>query len=234
MYGIGKIDYLNLLPFEIYIKGSALPSQLKAMMKYKKSYPAKLNQDLLFHRIDMGFVSSILANRGKRNFQDIGIVAKGEVWSVLALPNDSKKDAQSATSNALIDVLGESGEVLIGDRALLYKLEGGECKDLGLLWWNKKRLPFVFGLFCVARGSALAEKIARGFGGKAIKIPYYLLKQYAYQSQIPYKQILQYLQRISYTLGAKEKMGLNNFHREMMFLQIKKPKRNYKEALCKK
>lgn len=224
-YKFGKIDYLNLLPFDVFIKRYPLPSQFKAMIAYRKSYPAKLNQDFLFGRIDMGFVSSIMAYQDRKIIQSAGIVSKGEVWSVLALPNQNKKDYQSATSNALIEVLGIKGEVLIGDRALGYKLGGGEAKDLGLLWWEKTHLPCVFGIFGARVGRELAQKISNHFSKSKIKIPYYLLQQRSFQTQIPAKSILEYLQKIHYKIGEKEKQGLRYFHRQLLFLGIKRPKR---------
>ena len=114
MLKIGKIDYLNLLPFDVYLKASSLSTQQKRMIAYKKSYPAKLNKDFLFSRIDAGFVSSIMALGDKKIASNIGIIAKGEVWSVIAIPNENQEDYQSATSNALAKVLGVSGEIRIG------------------------------------------------------------------------------------------------------------------------
>lgn len=225
MLKIGKIDYLNLLPFDVYLKKSSLSSQQKKMIAYKKSYPAKLNKDFLFSRIDAGFVSSIMALGRKNIAESVGIIAKGEVWSVIVLPLSSQDDYQSATSNALAKVLGVSGEVRIGDRALLYKLEGGEYQDLGLLWWEKYRLPFVFGLFCAKKQSPQVSATIRGFAKARSKIPHYILEQRAKQSQIPSKDIKTYLQKIYYALGSKEKRGLECFHRELRILRIGKPKR---------
>ena len=222
---LGKIDYLNLLPFDVFLKKSSLSAQSKAIVAYKKSYPAKLNRDFLFLRIDAGFLSSIMAYGKPKLGLEAGIVASGEVWSVLALPKESKGDYQSASSNALIQVLGIEGEVLIGDRALAYKLQGGDCVDLGERWWKKKRLPFVFGLFCANSKRQRAKKIARDFASRRIKIPYYLLIRASERTQIERKAILQYLQRISYFIGEKEKRGLDRFYRELLFLGIKKPKR---------
>lgn len=222
---LGKIDYLNLLPFDVFVKKFPLSNQNKAMISYKKSYPAKLNRDFLFSRIDGGFLSSIMAYGKKSIALDCGIVAYGEVWSVLALPRDSKSDYQSASSNALIQVLGISGEVLIGDRALVYKLGGGEGIDLGKMWWDQKKLPFVFGLFCVAKKREEARRIAKSFSKKKIAIPFYLLHKASQKSGVEPKAILKYLQKISYRLGTKEKRGLLLFHRELLFLRIKKPKR---------
>lgn len=225
MLKIGKIDYLNLLPFDVYLKKSPLSTQQKKMIAYKKSYPAKLNKDFLFSRIDAGFVSSIMALGDKKIGSNVGIIAKGEVWSVIVIPQKSKDDYQSATSNALAKVLKVNGEVRIGDRALHYKLEGGEYQDLGLLWWEKHQLPFVFGLFCSKKKSTQVQEMLKGFTKSKIKIPHYILEQRAKSSNIPAKEIKQYLQKIYYTLTSKEKRALALFHRELRILGIKKPQR---------
>ncbi|RDU67099.1 menaquinone biosynthesis protein [Helicobacter didelphidarum] len=118
----GKIEYLNLLVFDIFVKQYPTSSYFKINFNLKKSYPAKLNRDFLFHRIDAGFISSIAGMKSYRRKKtcNAGIIANKEVWSVLVLPLDSKRDYQSATSNALSQVLNLKGEVLIGDRALQY------------------------------------------------------------------------------------------------------------------
>lgn len=226
MLKIGKIDYLNLLPFDVCLKKSPLSTQQKKMIAYKKSYPAKLNKDFLFSRIDAGFVSSIMALGDKKIASNVGIIAKGEVWSVIVIPQRSKDDYQSATSNALAKVLKVNGEVRIGDRALHYKLEGGEYQDLGLLWWERHQLPFVFGLFCSKKKSTQVQEMLRGFAKSKIKIPHYILEQRAKSSNIPAKEIEQYLQKIYYTLTSKEKRALALFHRELRILGIGKPKRS--------
>lgn len=225
MLRIGKIDYLNLLPFDVYLKKSSLSTQQKKMIAYKKSYPAKLNKDFLFSRIDAGFVSSIMAMGRKKIGTDVGIIANGEVWSVIVIPTDSQEDYQSATSNALAKVLGVSGEVRIGDRALHYKLGGGEYKDLGVLWWEKHHLPFVFGLFCLKKKSQQIQTMLKGFSKTKPKIPHYVLKQSSLSTQIPSQIIKEYLKKIYYTLTPKEKRALECFHRELRILGIRKPRR---------
>lgn len=225
MLKIGKIDYLNLLPFDVYLKKSSLSTQQKKMIAYRKSYPAKLNTDFLFSRLDAGFVSSIMASGRKNIATNVGIIAKGEVWSVIVLPKANQCDYQSATSNALAKVLKVNGEVRIGDRALLYKMQGGQYQDLGLLWWEKYQLPFVFGLFCLKKGSQEVQKMLKDFSTSKPKIPHYILIQSAKTSKIPPKEIRLYLQKIYYTLKNKEKKALDLFHRELRILGIKKPQR---------
>ncbi|MFC2346099.1 MAG: menaquinone via futalosine step 1, partial [Campylobacter sp.] len=61
----GKIDYLNLLPFHVFLKRSRLSSQDKKIIEFKKGVPSKLNCDLCCRRIDAAVVSSI-ESRKKR------------------------------------------------------------------------------------------------------------------------------------------------------------------------
>ncbi len=39
-----KIDFINLLPFHIYIKKNIPSSQMKSIIEYKKSYPSNINK----------------------------------------------------------------------------------------------------------------------------------------------------------------------------------------------
>ena len=113
-----KIDFINLLPFYIFIKKNINSSQIKQIINYKKSYPSVINKQFKKRSIDAAFISSIKSKRCK--CLDLGIVAKKEVLSVLALKGDFKKDQQSDTSNALALALDIKGEILIGDKALHY------------------------------------------------------------------------------------------------------------------
>ncbi|MDE5603400.1 MAG: menaquinone biosynthesis protein, partial [Helicobacter sp.] len=92
----GKIDYLNLLPFEVFIRSYPTPSNFRLFYQKKKSYPAKLNREFLFDRIDAGFVSSITALYNKKNKRflasSIGIVARNKVLSVVCLNEKGGED----------------------------------------------------------------------------------------------------------------------------------------------
>ncbi len=39
-----KIDFINLLPFYVFIKKNIKSSQVKQIIGYKKSYPSKINK----------------------------------------------------------------------------------------------------------------------------------------------------------------------------------------------
>ena len=226
----GKIDYLNLLPFDVCVKAYPLPSYMKKCILLKKSYPARLNQDFLFGRIDAGFISSIAGFQSHYAHKvcPSGIIAKGAVWSVI-VKKGSGFDYQSDTSNALSQVLGLQGEVLIGDRALAFKRDGGEFEDMGEKWWERTGLPFVFGRLCFRAHGELVGRISRAFNKryatKRKKIPYYMLAAAARKSGIESRYILEYLEHIFYAIGAKEKQGLERFYREVRLGRIKRPHR---------
>ena len=219
----GKINYLNLVPFDIFIKKYPAPSTFKAFLNHHKSYPAKLNKEFLFKRIDAGFISSIAGMKAQKT--NSGIIAYGEVWSVIVLPKPPKSDYQSASSNALARILGVKGEVLIGDRALRYKLNGGEYVDLGLAWWQKHHLPFVFGLLCFNKNADFYNKISRRFNASRVKIPQYLLEIYAKNCGVAKRDILEYLTHIHYQITPKGKIALNSFYRALRIERIKPPNR---------
>ncbi|RDU61087.1 MqnA/MqnD/SBP family protein [Helicobacter marmotae] len=223
----GKIEYLNLLPFDVFIKKYPAPAHFKAFLEMRKSYPSRLNKDFLYRRIDAGFISSIAGYESvrKRRASCAGIVAKGAVWSVLALPKAQKDDYQSASSNALAKILGISGEILIGDRALKYKLNGGVGIDLGEKWWEKHHLGFSFGRLCFNQYAMFYRNLALSFVRKRVKIPYYILQARGRESQIASKDILRYLAHIHYRVGKKEEIALRRFYAQMRLKGIKKPMR---------
>ena len=107
----GKISYLNLLPFDVFIKKYPTPCYFKTFLGLRKSYPARLNKDFLRKRIDAGFISSIAGYESMRlgRATNAGIIARGAVWSVIAIHKGQKDDYQSASSNALAKVLDVKG-----------------------------------------------------------------------------------------------------------------------------
>ncbi|MCK5293989.1 MAG: hypothetical protein KAJ49_05005 [Arcobacteraceae bacterium] len=214
-----KIDYINLLPFYVFIKKNIHSSQIKAIINYKKSYPSKINNQFKKRQIDAGFISSIASK--KSNSLDIGIVAKKDVLSVLALKGDYKKDFQSQTSNALAKVLDINGEILIGDKALYHyhNSKNKEFIDLAQAWYDKYNLPFVFALLCVNRYKKYLNTLSKKFLASKIKIPQYILNQYSKKTNLSNKQILKYLEKISYSIGYKEKQSLK------LFFKLTKQKR---------
>lgn len=209
----GKIDFLNLLPFHVFIKRYARTLRFHQTLHHHKGVPSALNREFAMRRIDAAFISSITA-RNCTHF-DVGIVAKREVLSVISLPADiSKNDADSATSNRLSQILGVHGEVLIGDKALRYYYSGGEHTDLGKVWHQKTGLPFVFALLCTHEHTAELQRLSRAFVKTKIRIPYYILMEASRRSGLSPAQITHYLKYISYHVGEKEKRGLKRFVKE--------------------
>ena len=206
-----KIDFINLIPFYVYIKKNIKSSQTKSIINYKKSYPSKINQDFHKRRVDGAFISSI--NSQKCKCTDIGIVAKKEVLSVLSIPGEFSKDTQSDTSNILAQVLDEKGKIIIGDKALQYYYQNDTqgFVDLAQKWHDEYKLPFVFARLCYTKNEKTIESLANNFVNTKVKIPQYVIKKYAKRTGLSVKQISQYLDKISYNIGYKEKKSLNKF-----------------------
>ncbi|WP_367686417.1 MqnA/MqnD/SBP family protein [Helicobacter pylori] len=223
----GKIDYLNMLPFDVFIKSYPTPCCFKQFLRLKKTYPSKLNKSFLFRRIDAGFISSIAGHSFALHSHSLGIAAYKEVLSVLVVDTKNAFDKESASSNALSQVLGLKGEVLIGNKALqfYYSNPKKDFIDLAALWYEKKRLPFVFGRLCYYQNKDFYKRLSLAFKHQKTKIPYYILKEAALKTNLKRQDILNYLQKIYYTLGKKEQSGLKAFYRELLFKRIQKPKR---------
>ena len=213
-----KIDFINLLPFHIYIKKNIKSSQLKSIIEYKKSYPSSINKKFKKRVVDSAFISSIASRNEK--FLDFGIVAQDEVLSVLLIPGIEQKDYQSDTSNALAKILNLKGKVIIGDKALNFYHENKDFEkiDLAKEWKNKYKLPFVFAVLCFNSNKKALEKLTKKFDKRFIKIPQYILEQYSKRSNVSKKHILEYLKKIDYNLGIKEKRSLK------LFLKLTKEK----------
>jgi len=173
-----SISYLNLLPFQIFIKKKINNTQIKQIMLFRRSIPS----------------------------------ANQEVYSVFALNGKQSFDIESDTSNALCKVLNIKGQVLIGDKALKYYLNGAEnYKDLSLEWYKTYNLPFVFARLCYNKNGTLIKKITKKFLSKKIRIPQYYLKKEANKRGITQKELLWYLNNIYYKIGYKEEKSLKLF-----------------------
>ncbi len=210
----GKIEYLNLLPFHVFMKRFTKSSRESMSMRYKKGVPSKINDKFISRRVDAAFISSISA----RNYQhvDLGIIAKKEVLSVLVIPNEyNTNDKESATSNVLAKILKIQGEVLIGDKALKYYLEGKPAIDLAKEWNTKYKTPFVFALLCYHKDKRIYQKIQKLFLKQPLKIPQYILQEAEQRTGIEKKEILKYLKYISYTLDKKAQLGLKKFYTQV-------------------
>jgi len=217
-----KIDFINLLPFHIYIKKNIKSNQLRAIIEYKKGYPSIITNNFKKRKVHSAFISSI-GSRGER-FLDFGIIARDFVDSVLVLPNHKpKEDFQSKTSNALAKVLDLEGEVIIGDKALKFFLANKDNQnekiiDLAKAWQNRYKLPFVFATLCYNKYETRLKNLTKSFDKRKIKIPQYILDIYSKRSGISKSDILEYLKKIDYDIGYKEKQALK------LFLKLSKEK----------
>ncbi len=205
----GSISYLNLLPFQVYLKKRLRSSSAKMGFRYRRAVPSKINKALKRRAVHAAFISSVESQ--KRHCTDLGIIAKREVYSVLLLPGEPQNDPASATSNRLAQVLGLKGRVLIGDSALKYYLEGKPSIDMAEAWHDRTGLPFVFARLCYNRHGESVHKMAKAFAHTPTKIPQYILKKEAKKRGITPRQLHWYLEHIHYTIGWREKRGLRKF-----------------------
>jgi chorismate dehydratase len=212
----GKIEYLNLLPFDVFMKRYLRGSSAKMAMQYHKGVPSTINKKFKNKKVDAAFISSI--NSKNCSKPCLGIIAKKNVNSVLVIPSDVyKKDSQSATSNVLAKILNINGEVLIGDKALKYYLQNDNYIDLALEWHKRYKLPFVFATLCFNKKTKLLKNIEKRFliQSDSIKIPYYILKSASKKSGISQKEIQKYLKLISYKIDKKSLKSLKLFLRKV-------------------
>ena len=208
----GKIEYLNLLPFHVFMKRFTKSAQQSMSMHYKSGVPAEINKKFIATRVDAAFISSIKAKK-YRNV-GLGIIAKKSVKSVIVIPSkNNKADKESASSNVLAEVLNVKGEVLIGDKALRYALTQKDGIDLAKLWHEKYNLPFVFALLCYHKDKKMYTQVEKHFLKTKVKIPRYILKQAADRTGVKENDILEYLELISYALDTKAKLGLSKFYK---------------------
>jgi chorismate dehydratase len=208
----GKIEYLNLLPFHVFMKRYIKSSQESQSMQYYKNVPSAVNARFISRKADAAFISSISAKRYKN--VGLGIIAKKEVLSVLVVPNAThQQDKASASSNVLANVLGLEGEVMIGDKALHYFYEGKEHIDLAKEWNNRYKLPFVFALLCFHKDEKIYKNIKKKFLSSRKKIPQYLLTKASKRTNVSPQNILHYLNYISYEVDAKAQRGLKLFYK---------------------
>jgi chorismate dehydratase len=205
----GSISYLNLLPFQLFLKQHLKHSTSKMAFRYKRAVPSKINHSLKRRAIHAAFISSVTSNRF--SCTDLGIIAKQQVYSVLLLEGEQQKDPASATSNRLAEVLGLKGRVLIGDAALAYYLRGGEGIDMAEAWHEKTGLPFVFARLCYNRNGAYLQKLAKRFTSQNTRIPQYILKKEAAKRNITPKELTWYLEHIHYEMNWKAKRSLKKF-----------------------
>ena len=202
----GKIDYLNLLPFYLFLQ-----KNIPKLSKFKKGVPSEINYQFHSRKVDIAFISSITSSKSKCS--DLGIIAKKDVLSVLVLNNkERKQDSASETSNSLADILEENGEVIIGDKALQIYFQNQEnITDLALKWNQKYNLPFVFAKLCFHKNSTIIKKISNKFRKTKTSLPFYILNRVSKNMNLSKSQIKIYLSKIDYLCNRQTKRGLNKF-----------------------
>lgn len=205
----GSIDYLNLLPFQVFLKQNIKNNAARMNLSRNRNVPSKINSAFHAGKINAAFISSVTSKRCRCT--DVGIVGRGRVYSVLLLDKEERADNASQTSNALAKVLGLKGEVMIGDRALKYYLDGGETIDLSLEWHNKTKLPFVFARLCYHENKTQITKLANKFAKTKVFIPQYILKKEAKRREISPNDARWYLNHIHYNIDPKAKQALKIF-----------------------
>lgn len=205
----GSISYLNLLPFQLFLKKNLKSSAAKMSFNYKRAVPSKINAALKRKEVNAAFISSVESR--KSLCTNLGIIAHKKVYSVLLLEGDNESDPASATSNQLAKVLDLQGKVLIGDAALKHYLDGGKGIDLAEEWYDKTGLPFVFARLCYNKHSNAVEKLAKNFSHTKVNIPQYILKKEAKKRGITPKQLTWYLEHIYYEMDDKAKKSLKLF-----------------------
>jgi len=205
----GSISYLNLLPFQVFLKRAISNNAAKMTFHNKRAVPSAINKSFKRKSIHAAFISSVESRKCKCT--DLGIIAHKKVYSVLLLKGENQTDPASATSNQLARVLDLQGQVLIGDAALKHYLDGGEGIDLAEEWYNKTSLPFVFARLCYNKHGKSIEKLAKRFVKSKVKIPQYILKREAKKRGISPKELTWYLEHIYYEMDWKAKRSLKLF-----------------------
>ena len=205
----GSISYLNLLPFQVFLKRHLRHSATKMAFNYRRDVPSKINKALKKRQINAGFISSIESPH--YHCTDLGIIANKAVYSVFVIEGEDKTDHESASSNKLAKILNLKGEVIIGDKALKYYLNGGVGIDLATEWYKQTGLPFVFGRLCYNCHGKVIKEIAKKFVQRPVKVPQYILKREAKKRNITPKQLLWYLEHIEYEMNYKSKKSLKLF-----------------------
>ena len=205
----GSISYLNLLPFQLFLKRHLSGNAAKMTFRYKRAVPSQINKALKRREVNAAFISSVESHRCKCT--DLGIIAYEKVYSVLLLEGENEIDPASATSNQLARVLDLKGKVIIGDAALKHYLSGSRGIDLAEAWYKETGLPFVFARLCYNKHEKTIQKLAHTFARTRVKIPQYILKKEARKRGITSKELTWYLSHIHYKMDHRAKRSLKLF-----------------------
>lgn len=117
--------------------------------------------------------------------------------------------------------------LVIGNRALRHKTAAPPAfpyhYDLGELWWEWKKLPFVFALWIQLNDLSdirlyLAEKMMKESWQKTMLNLESLAPIFAEKHRLPEHIVPEYLRNFQYILGKEEKKGLEEFRNELFRL----------------
>ena len=178
---IGKIKYLNCLPFYAGWEQEGAPAQ------FESGTPVQINQMMRAGTIDAAPISSMEYLQHPQDyllFPDLGIASREYVRSVTLFSKKKIEDLngadiavteESLTSVHLLDLLlrdkykiqamldpmpsnpkamleKHDAALLIGNDALFVQPRKFVYRyDLGNLWWEWQKLPFVFAIWAVRR-----------------------------------------------------------------------------------
>ncbi|MEA3491061.1 MAG: MqnA/MqnD/SBP family protein [Campylobacterota bacterium] len=208
----GSISYLNLLPFQLFLKRALPSNQIKQAFQYRRDVPSRINRAFQKRAINAAFISSVTSS--KCRCSDLGIIADGAVRSVFVLEGEDEIDRESASSNMLAKILKLQGRVLIGDKALRHHLSGGEGIDLAERWKDDTGLPFVFARLCYNGHSSTINSLTKRFTKQPVRIPQTILKKESRAKGIKPQELLWYLEHIHYEMDYKAKRSLKLFLRK--------------------
>ena len=205
----GSINYLNLLPFQVFLKRALSSSQIQQSIRFRRDVPSHINRAFKKRTVNAAFISSVTSSRCRCT--DLGIIADGAVYSVFVLPGENQIDRESASSNILAKVLELQGKVVIGDKALKSYLSGTKGIDLSQEWKKETGLPFVFARLCYNGYGDRIESLASSFARQKIKIPQSILKKEAKKRGLEAKELRWYLDHIYYRMDHRAKKSLRIF-----------------------
>ena len=115
----GSISYLNLLPFQVFLKRYIPSNAAKMSFSYKRAVPSQINKALKRKAVNAASISSVESR--KCQCTDLGIIAHKKVYSVLLLEGENESDPASATSNQLAKILDLQGKTLTKNKILWQK-----------------------------------------------------------------------------------------------------------------
>jgi len=238
---IGRISYLNVLPFYHSLEGDWGP-----FVEGTPAHLAKLARDGSLDAAPLPLVETFYIEDEFEPLSNFGVACKGPVGSVLLFsrkPFDELTEARllftsdSVTSAALTRYLldragnhdyhvergdqhkGFDGYMAIGDRALRAAADPpfAHVTDLSERWFQLTHLPFVFARWMIRKAVPAADKkrLAEHLAHSLSVIP--IIPDINSAGLSP-RAAREYLSHIIYRLDAQCLKGIELFRREMRVL----------------